>query len=270
MRPTVSVVIPYYNSATTIQEAIDSVLNQTWAPDEILIIDDASTESAEPPFVAPAGRVRVLRMARNSGPGAARGLGTEQATSTWMAYLDADDAWLPTKLERQMEYLAANPGLDGAHCGTIIWRNGVDTVHYADKPARLTPVNVCEGENILPPAFIVRRDRLLALGNWTTRRDMLEDWDLSFRMMAAGMQIGFVPEALIRVRRDGHQSLTSDTWRDLLAHLNVLATHQAFIVATAGADTLEDMRAAALHRFGRRRGRLAGWLVALGASRWRM
>jgi hypothetical protein len=88
-------------------------------------------------------------------------------------------------------------------------------------------------------------------------------------MMAAGLQIGFVPEALIRVRRDGHASLTADIWRDLLTHLNVLATHQAYITATAGPGALEDMRAAALYRFGRRRGRLAGWLVALGAERWR-
>jgi glycosyltransferase involved in cell wall biosynthesis len=265
----VSVVIPYYNNSRTIHASVNSVLEQTVAADEILVIDDCSSPESAVVLDSLSSRVKVLRTPVNGGVGAARAFGSIQASSTWVAYQDADDIWLPTKLEAQLRYLAANPELDGAHCGTIVWRNGVDTAVYVNKPARLTPVNVCEGENILPPAFIVKRDRLLEIGNWAVRRDILADWDLSFRMMKAGLQIGFVPEALIRVRRDGHASLTSDLWRELLVHLSCLSAHADFIVETTSPATLEDMRAACLYRFGRRRGRLAGRLVAWGAGMWR-
>src|SRR5690606_26521375 len=249
-----------------IQESVASVLGQTVVPDEILIIDDCSSPAETSALASLPSQVTVLQMPANGGPGAARAFGTEQATSTWVAYQDADDVWLPTKLEAQLQYLAANPELDGAHCGTIIWRNGKDVTVYADKPARLTPANVCEGENILPPAFIVHRQRLLGIGNWATRRDLLASGDLSFRMMRAGMQIGFVPEALIRVRRDGHVSVTSDLWRELQVHLSCLAAHADFIVATTDRATLDDMRAACLHRFGMRRGGLAGRLIGWGSA----
>jgi hypothetical protein len=106
----------------------------------------------------------------------------------------------------------------------------------------------------------------LGIGNWALPRDILADWDLSFRMMKAGLQIGFVPEALIRVRRDGHASLTSDLWRELQVHLNCLTSHAEFIVATTNPATLDDMRAACLHRFGMRKGRLAGRLIGWGSA----
>ncbi len=108
-----SVVIPAYNAATTIAEAIDSVLMQTIPPSEIIVVDDGSTDDTAAIASSVPGPIHVMRRS-NGGPGAATTAGILAATSPLLATLDSDDLWLPRKIERQMEFLAANPGMTAA------------------------------------------------------------------------------------------------------------------------------------------------------------
>lgn len=102
----VSVVIPTYNRAHCIQRAVDSVLNQTFPPLEILVIDDGSVDGTEELFLDAPATVQYVRKS-NGGVSSARNLGVSLARGNWIAFLDSDDAWMPTKLEEQVNCLRA-------------------------------------------------------------------------------------------------------------------------------------------------------------------
>ncbi len=110
--PRFSVVIPAYASAGTLARAIDSVLAQTEPAFEILVVDDASPDDTAR-VVAPYGeRVRYLRRERNAGVSAARNFGAQQARGDWLAFLDADDWYHPTRLAAHAAWLREDPTLD--------------------------------------------------------------------------------------------------------------------------------------------------------------
>src|SRR5436309_855641 len=104
----VSVVIPTFNSADYLVQAIQSVLAQTYQDFEILVVDDASTDHTEEAIQPFADRVIYLRQERG-GPSVARNRGILQAKGELIAFLDADDLWRPNKLARQVEYLNQHP-----------------------------------------------------------------------------------------------------------------------------------------------------------------
>lgn len=115
--PRVSVVIPAFNSAKTIRAALESCLAQTALPFEIILVDDASSdgtvEVAEAflrDHAAPAGvRYRTIRRGLNGGPSKSRNDGWNRAEGDWIAFLDADDTWHPSKLEISLGVAAMNP-----------------------------------------------------------------------------------------------------------------------------------------------------------------
>ena len=109
----VSVIIPAYNSASTIIRALQSVTAQTLAPQEITVVDDASTDTTRSLVATFASSssipVRVITQTTNSGPSAARNAGWDAATSDYIAFLDADDQWHPRKIELQYQVMKSQP-----------------------------------------------------------------------------------------------------------------------------------------------------------------
>jgi glycosyltransferase involved in cell wall biosynthesis len=106
----VSVVIPAYNAADWVGRAIDSALAQTYTQREILVVDDGSRDATPEVLVAYGDAIRVLNQA-NAGLSSARNLGIQQARGEFVAFLDADDHWLPEKLNRQVRRLRDDPQL---------------------------------------------------------------------------------------------------------------------------------------------------------------
>src|SRR5438477_8352790 len=104
----VSVVIPTFNSADYLVQAIQSVLAQTYQDFEIIVVDDASTDNTNGVLQSFADRICYVRQDRG-GPSAARNRGILQARGELIAFLDADDLWRPTKLARQVDYLKCHP-----------------------------------------------------------------------------------------------------------------------------------------------------------------
>jgi glycosyltransferase involved in cell wall biosynthesis len=98
----VSVIIPAYNSARTIRRAVDSVLAQTRRPEEIVVVDDGSTDNVAAALAPYGEQIRLLRKV-NGGAASARNLGIDNSRGEHVAFLDSDDYWEPTKLERQLE-----------------------------------------------------------------------------------------------------------------------------------------------------------------------
>ncbi len=104
MRPVISVVIPCYNAEEFIEETILSALNQTFPPREVIVIDDGSTDESATIAASINPKVRVISQ-KNQGESVARNLGFVEAAGDWIAFLDADDVWEPTKLEEQVKLI---------------------------------------------------------------------------------------------------------------------------------------------------------------------
>jgi glycosyltransferase involved in cell wall biosynthesis len=110
--PRVSVVIPVYDRAATVERAVTSVLAQSFADFEVVVVDDGSTDGGCDRIAERDPRIRVLRHAANRGPSAARNTGIAASRGEFVAFLDSDDEWLPEKLAHQLEALG--------HCGASV------------------------------------------------------------------------------------------------------------------------------------------------------
>src|SRR5262249_52847135 len=107
----ISVIVPLFNAARYVIAAIDSILAQSRPADEILVVDDGSTDGGAEALASYGPRLRLLRQ-ENRGPGSAVNRGLRKAGGEALAFLDADDLWTPDKLERQCAALAADRSLD--------------------------------------------------------------------------------------------------------------------------------------------------------------
>lgn len=111
LKPAISVIIPAYNSASTLSRALDSVLAQTWPAHEIIVVDDGSTDATSDIVNDYADRVRYVRQ-DNAGPSAARNRGVAEANGEWIAFLDADDWYYPDRLAQHAHMIELAPTLD--------------------------------------------------------------------------------------------------------------------------------------------------------------
>jgi glycosyltransferase involved in cell wall biosynthesis len=130
--PTISVIIPCYNRAHLLQRAINSVLEQTYQDFQLIIVDDCSkdnTESVVTTFNDP--RIRYFRHEHNKGAPATRNTGLSQSSGDYIAFLDSDDAWLPTKLEEQMAAFEN----EAKECGLVFCRLLKEGVESKSPPA---------------------------------------------------------------------------------------------------------------------------------------
>ncbi len=198
----VSVVIPAFDAEAYIEEALASVLAQSLAPVEVVVVDDGSRDGTAARAAAVDPRVRVLRQ-ENRGVSAARNAGVSAAQGAWVAFLDADDAWEPTKLEEQMA-VARDPSLSAVHCGaTLMDAQGRATgrvlrgrggMALEDLLSFRREVCVTGGSGLL-----VRRSTLDEVGGFYEGLSTSADWDL-YRRLAASGPLGYVDSPLVRYR----------------------------------------------------------------------
>ena len=186
----VAAVIPSYNSSHLIRRALDSVVNQTRPVDEIIVVDDGSTDNTAEVVAAYAG-VRYIRQ-ENAGVSAARNTGIHAAQSEWVAFLDADDEWLPQKIHRLTASAMEN------NCGVVysdywIEQDGVRALSRCISADRLWPS--IRYRNPFPPSVaMIRRDVLLDLGGFRPLSNA-EDWELAVRL-AFATRFFYLPEPL--------------------------------------------------------------------------
>jgi glycosyltransferase involved in cell wall biosynthesis len=210
----VSVVIPTFNRRELVLEAIESVLAQTHANLEVLVIDDGSTDgTGEAVASRYASEPRVCyRWQANAERSAARNAGIKQARGEFIAFLDSDDAWLPEKLEKQLAVFAADPSLDLVHADFAV-SGSLDALPLAAaRPAseghmqgNLFP-RLLEFDPIGTLTVVVRRSALIERGMFSTDRRIIpfEDWELWTRI-AYRSRVGYVPERLAVYRsHDGN------------------------------------------------------------------
>jgi glycosyltransferase involved in cell wall biosynthesis len=198
-REPVSVVIPAFNAQDTIGRAIDSVLAQS-VPCRIIVVDDGSTDGTAGAVARFGGDLCLVSQA-NGGAAAARNAGVLVASSTYVAFLDADDEWLPHKMERQLSFCQAHPDVALLGCGAEYVDEGnrvVDRTAPGPRSAQLEPLLFVN--RIVTSGVVVRRSALAELdGPFHAQFASGQDWHLWLRL-AARFPCSMLPDALVRYR----------------------------------------------------------------------
>ena len=226
--PTFSVVIAAYQVADVVGEALDSIRRQTFAPLEVIVIDDGSTDDLEE-ALAPYRDEIVFLQKENGGEGSAKNAGAACARGDFVAILDADDVYLPGRLAALADLARARPDLDILTTDAHLVANGVVVRNNYDQTWRFAVED--QRRAILERNFIfghaaVRRNRFLEHGGFDESIRWTTDWDLWLRMIVGGSAAGCIdqPLALYRLRES---SLTAQRRNLLLGKLATLEKARA-------------------------------------------
>jgi GT2 family glycosyltransferase len=209
--PLVSVILPTHNRVGFIERAVASVLAQSEQDFELIIVDDASSD-ATPDLLRRLAtddpRIRILHNAQPKGGGGARNTGIEASSGKWIAFLDDDDEWMPTKLARQLAQLADDA--DAVACGCSFEQ------HFPSRRARVfrVPENVTLPqilrENVLGGASVCMcsRELLLRIGGFDPQLRSAQDYDLWIRLRQQG-RVAVCREPLVKYQEHDGDRITT-------------------------------------------------------------
>ena len=198
----VSVIIPAHNAAPFLRETVTSALNQSWPDVEVIVVNDGSTDDTAAVLAPFAGRIRVIDQPQ-SGVAVARNRGAAAARGTWLAFLDADDVWVPHKLERQLASARSDTQL--------IYSDRINIGHLDGLPEIQSDLqqmyegavftDVLLGNVITTSSVLMRRSTFEDLGGFSEDPGLppAEDWDLWLRV-AARHRIDVCREPLVKYR----------------------------------------------------------------------
>lgn len=219
-----SVVIPTHNRCELLRRALDSVWSQSLPVDEVIVVDDGSTDSTPKMLadeVALHPNLKVIRFERGGGAPRARNAGIDVAGGTWIAFLDSDDIWLPTKHARQMEAIRHDPDVIACFSGSYmvspnfrVEREGI----VAFSEDELRTINMLGTTS----SAMVRRDRILEVGGFDAHLPSCQDWDLWLRLYPIGRFV-VVPDALIEFNQESADRISRNIGAVVAGHRIVFA-----------------------------------------------
>ena len=261
--PLVSVVIPTYNRAALLREAVASVLAQSYAAFELIVVDDGSTD-ATAAFLRTARAVRLVRQDHTGMPGQARNAGARAARGEYLAFLDSDDLWLPHKLAVQVAAAAAAG--DAINHTRERWLRGGRVISQRGQRHRRSGDLFADSLRkciIGPSTVLLRREVFEATGGFRDDLEIAEDYELWLRLTARH-PVGYVERESV-IKRAGHGDQLSERYghielfrlralRDLLERRE----RPPFSSDQRTAAAAELVRKAHIHAAGcRKRGRAA-------------
>lgn len=227
---TITTIIPVHNGEGFLAEAIHSVLDQTLPPNEVVVVDDGSNDASAAIARAFGSPVAVLSQS-NLGPAMARNLGIAQASSDLLAFLDADDLWMPDKLACQFHALEMDPG-----CEAVLGRfeNFISPELDQYEAARLAKTAAQSGDFHIG-ALLIRRDAFLRVGCFDIRLrhgDFIDWWSRASHLPLA---YRVLPQLVLR-RRLHANNLTRREQDGRREYLTSLRQHLARQRATASSS----------------------------------
>ena len=203
--PLVSVIIPAYRAARTLGGAVDSVLAQTMRDYELIVVDDASPDDTPRLVQAYGPSVRLIRLPTNRGVSAARNAGIDVARGAWLAFLDADDAWEPEKLERQLAALSLDSRCQACH--TAVWLADAslrrETIQRRNERRDVSWDNLLIFGNLVlggGSSAVCSRDAIKAHQGFDEALGLCADWDMWLRI-SRSTRFAYVDEPLTIYRR---------------------------------------------------------------------
>ncbi len=218
--PSVSVVVPVYNGNRYLAAALDSVLDQSSPPMEVIVVDDGSSVPPDEVIARFGSRVRLLHQ-ENRGPASARNLGIQRASGEFVGFIDQDDLWTTDRLALQLARLVAESELDLCFGHVeLFWEPNVETEARAyQQHARGQVV-----PGYTTPAMLARRGAFERVGllNPDLRFGDATDWIM--RARAAGLRSTLIPDVVLRHRMHG-SNLTRQREDSKREFVHVVRTH---------------------------------------------
>ncbi len=205
IRPRVSVIIPAYNSAAYIAETLDSAIKQKFREHEIIVINDGSPDTKELEIaISPYIENIIYIKQKNSGAGVARNTGIEQARGDIIAFLDADDIWMPNFLASQVIFLERG-GYDMVYCDALLFgmqspyrRTFMETAPSTGEANFESILDLrC---NVITSGTIARRQSIIDAGMFETENVRAHDFILWLHMAKTGTKIGYQRTQLLKYR----------------------------------------------------------------------
>jgi len=204
----ISVVIPSYNRKEFLKRSIDSAINQTKKPFEIIVVDDGSTDGTESMIKSDYDFVKFIKQ-KNKGVSAARNIGIEVSIGEWICFLDSDDEWKKDKLEKQINAMKSNPGYKFFHSNEIWIKNGI-RINQKKKHKKYGGdifdkcLDMCR---ISPSSVMINKTVFDEVGNFNEDLVVCEDYELWLRICDK-YRVFFIDEPLI-IKYGGHQGQLS-------------------------------------------------------------
>jgi glycosyltransferase involved in cell wall biosynthesis len=221
--PLVSVIIPNYNYGRFLSDAIQSALGQSYPNLEVIVVDDGSTDNSAEIAGRFGTQIKLIEQP-NAGVSAARNRGISESQGALVAFLDSDDMWLPTKIEKQVRAFDEDPQIGLVHCGYVelyedgsFGRTHLDGLsgHVALELLRYQRPVILGGGS----ATVVKRSVCRDVGGFDPNVSPAEDWEFYYRC-SKNTKVGFIKEPLVKYRE--HQNN---------AHLNVPRMEKAILGA---------------------------------------
>ncbi|MEG4021723.1 glycosyltransferase [Microcoleus sp. S13C4] len=209
--PLISVIIPAYNGDRYIVQAIESVLAQTFTNLEIIVVDDGSTDRTQQVLQPYFDRIRYIYQ-ENQGVGVARNRACELAHGKFLAFLDADDYFLPSKLEKQLACFDADPTLDMVQTGWVIvdeTGREISAVKPWQQASKLDLESFILYKCVRPSAMILRRTWWEKLGGFDSQFPLAEDLDFALRLALKGCKTVWLEETLTCYRQHNSNLMSS-------------------------------------------------------------
>ena len=204
----ISVVIPSYNRREFLKRSIDSAINQTKKPLEIIVVDDGSTDGTETMIKSDYDFVKFIKQ-KNKGVSAARNIGIKVSIGEWICFLDSDDEWKKDKLEKQINAMKSNPGYKFFHSNETWIKNGL-RINQKKKHKKYGGdifdkcLDMCR---ISPSSVMIDKTVFDEVGNFNENLVVCEDYELWLRICDK-YRVFFIDEPLI-IKYGGHQGQLS-------------------------------------------------------------
>lgn len=221
---TFSVIIAAYQAAETLPRALDSALAQTVAAHEIIVCDDGSTDHTPDVLAKYGGRISIVRQA-NGGVSAAKSAAGRMATGDWVVFLDADDEWMPTRLEKISKAIETNPAVEIVTTDAIVRstdtpdHNWYDTTSWPDVDNQ--PEAIVGGSFIFGGAAVLR-SAMERVSWFRTDLPHQGEWEAWVRLILGGGRAALVPEPLAIYHRHHGTGLSSHGLGTLRTMLTVI------------------------------------------------
>ena len=208
-RTKVTAIVPVYNRERTVKRAIDSILFQSHMPEEIIVVDDCSTDRTREVLEGYGERIVRIYLPRNSGPSKARNEGIRHARSDWIAFLDSDDCWKKDKLKNQLEYLGKYPFYQIIQSDEIWIRNSVriNPCRHHIKPAGWIWEPSLERCLVSPSGVLINKTLIEQYGCFDEGLRVCEDYDLWLKI-SRDHPVGLEP-GLSVIKYGGHKDQLS-------------------------------------------------------------
>jgi glycosyltransferase involved in cell wall biosynthesis len=222
--PRVSVIVATHNYARYLPQAIESVLQQTYTDRELIVVDDGSTDETPQAIDPYTNQLRYERQS-NQGVSATRNRGLDLASGEFIAFLDADDFYLPDKLAVQVHRFDTEPSLGLVHSGWLLVNQQGETITTVEPWLNAPHLDLEAWLNwkpVIPGPMLFRREWLERIGGFDTSLRYAEDKDLIFRLVLAGCQAAWVYQPTLCYRQHDTSKKNSKRPRVLQAQRQVL------------------------------------------------